>query len=81
MNPILNPANPISPLNPLNPIHHHGRNHSSVTDTAVRAVADTVNHASVTIPLEWVYFFGGLTIGVVLVIGIMAIVWMCTKRD
>lgn len=77
MNPILNPANPISPLNPLNPIHHHGRNHSSVTDTAVQAV----NHASVVIPLEWVYFIGGLAIGVVLVIGIMAIVWTCTKRN
>ena len=80
MNPILNPANPISPLNPLNPIHHHARNHSSATDTAVQAVADTVNHASVTIPLEWVYLVGGLAIGVVLVISIMAIVWTCMKR-
>jgi len=80
MNPILNPANPISPLNPLNPIHHHARNHSSATDTAVQAVADTVNHASVTIPLEWVYLVGGLAIGVVLAIGIMAIVWTCMKR-
>lgn len=79
MNPILNPASPISPLNPLHPIHHHSRNHSSATDTAVRAVADTVNHASVTIPLEWVYFFGGLVIGAVLAIGIMAIVWTCMK--
>ena len=81
MNPILNPANPISPLNPLHPIHYHSRNHSSATDTAVQAVADTVNHASVTIPLEWVYLVGGLAIGVVLAIGIMAIAWMCMKRQ
>lgn len=78
MNPILNPANPISPLNPLNPIHHYGRNHSAVKDT-VTAAADTVSNASVTIPLEWVYFFGGMAIGIIVVLAIWLIVTMCRE--